>query len=60
MASIHIPVTLIWGRNDLATDVSVAEAASATYRWPLHVIEDCGDDPIIEQPERFLEVLGKV
>lgn len=60
LASIRIPVSLIWGRNDLATDLSVAEAASTTYGWPLHVVEDCGDDPIIEQPERFLEALRKV
>ena len=59
LASIRVPVTLIWGRNDLATDLSVAEAASTTYGWPLHVVEDCGDDPVIEQPERFLEVLRK-
>ena len=35
----------------------VAEAASERYRWPLHVIEDAGDDPPIEQPEAFLRAL---
>ena len=59
LGAIGVPVTLIWGRNDLATDLSVAETASATYGWPLYVIEKCGDDPIMEQPERFLEVLRK-
>jgi pimeloyl-ACP methyl ester carboxylesterase len=35
----------------------VAEAASKRYGWPLHVIEDAGDDPSIEQPEAFLRAL---
>jgi pimeloyl-ACP methyl ester carboxylesterase len=35
----------------------VAEAASARYGWPLHVIEDAADDPPIEQPEAFLRAL---
>jgi pimeloyl-ACP methyl ester carboxylesterase len=57
LASIRVPVMLIWGRQDLATRLAVAEAASARYGWPLHVIDECGDDPVMEQPERFLEVL---
>jgi hypothetical protein len=35
----------------------VAEAASARYGWPLHVIENARDDPAIEQPEAFLKAL---
>lgn len=54
---IVVPTTLIWGRHDLATPVAVAEAASSRYGWPLHVIEDCADDPAIEQPEAFLRAL---
>lgn len=57
LARIAVPTTLIWGRQDLVTDVAVAEAASARYGWPLHVIESAGDDPATEQPERFLEAL---
>ena len=57
LARIAVPTTLIWGRHDLATPLEVAEAAGARYRWPLHVIEDCGDDPPIEQPEAFLRAL---
>jgi pimeloyl-ACP methyl ester carboxylesterase len=57
LASIRVPVTLIWGRQDLATRLAVAEAASVRYGWPLRVIDDCGDDPVMEQPERFLEAL---
>jgi pimeloyl-ACP methyl ester carboxylesterase len=57
LARIAVPTTLIWGRQDLATRVSVAEAASARYGWPLHVIEDCADDPPIERPEAFVAAL---
>jgi pimeloyl-ACP methyl ester carboxylesterase len=57
---IGISTTLIWGRHDHATPLAVAEAASARYRWPLHVIEDANDDPPIEQPEALLRVLRAV
>ena len=35
----------------------VAETASKRYGWPLHVIEDAGDDPPLEQPAAFLRAL---
>src|SRR5688572_26470248 len=54
---IAVPTTLIWGRHDLGVRLSVAEAASARYGWPLHVIENARDDPAIEQPEAFLAAL---
>jgi pimeloyl-ACP methyl ester carboxylesterase len=54
---ISVPTTLIWGRHDLATPLAVAETASARYGWPLHVIDDAGDDPTVEQPEAFLSAL---
>jgi pimeloyl-ACP methyl ester carboxylesterase len=54
---IVAPTTLIWGRHDLATRLDVAEAASARYGWPLEVIEECADDPPVEQPEAFLAAL---
>jgi FAD/FMN-containing dehydrogenase/pimeloyl-ACP methyl ester carboxylesterase len=54
---IAVPTSLIWGRQDLATPLAVAEAVSARHGWPLHVIEDCADDPPIEQPEAFLRAL---
>jgi FAD/FMN-containing dehydrogenase/pimeloyl-ACP methyl ester carboxylesterase len=55
---IGVDTSLIWGRHDLATPLTVAEAASARYDWPLHVIEDCADDPPVEQPEAFLDALA--
>ena len=57
LARIAVPTTLIWGRHDRATPLSVAEAASARYGWPLHVIENANDDPPVEQPEALLRAL---
>jgi len=57
LASIAVPTTLIWGAKDPVTRVKVARAASERFGWPLHVVEDAGDDPPVEQPEAFLEAL---
>lgn len=57
LARIAVPTTLIWGRHDLATPLQVAEVARARFGWPLRVIENCADDPPIEQPEAFLEAM---
>jgi pimeloyl-ACP methyl ester carboxylesterase len=54
LARIRVPAALIWGRHDLQTRLRVAQVASARYGWPLHVIEDCGVDPNLEQPDAFL------
>jgi pimeloyl-ACP methyl ester carboxylesterase len=54
---IAVPTSLIWGRHDLATSLSVAEQASARYGWPLHVIENAADDPTLDQPEAFTAAL---
>ena len=60
LAGIAVPTTLIWGRHDLATPLSIAEEASARFGWGLHVIDDAADDPPIEQPEAFVKVLRAV
>jgi pimeloyl-ACP methyl ester carboxylesterase len=60
LAGISVPTTLVWGRHDLATSLSVAEAASTRYGWPLHVIEDAANDPAIEQPDALVKVLRAV
>jgi len=54
---IVVPTTLVWGRHDRATPVSVAEEASRRYGWPLHVIENANDDPPFEQPEVLVSLL---
>jgi pimeloyl-ACP methyl ester carboxylesterase len=57
LARIAVPMTLIWGRHDLQVRLRVAEDASARHGWPLHVIDNAGDDPPMEQPEVFLAAL---
>ncbi|HSJ65391.1 MAG TPA: alpha/beta hydrolase [Gemmatimonadaceae bacterium] len=57
LARITVPTTLIWGRQDRANRLRIAEAASKRYGWPLHVIEDCADDPPRDAPEEFLRAL---
>jgi pimeloyl-ACP methyl ester carboxylesterase len=57
LARIVVPTTMIWGRHDLQVQLPVAEVASARLGWPLHVIEDAGDDPALEQPEAFVRAL---
>ena len=54
---ITAPVSLIWGRHDLATPLTVAEAASKRYGWPLRVIENAADDPVMDQPKAFIDAL---
>jgi pimeloyl-ACP methyl ester carboxylesterase len=57
LARIAVLTTLIWGRHDRQARLGLAEAASARYGWPLHVIERAADDPAVEQPEAFLRAL---
>lgn len=57
LARIATPTSLIWGRHDSIVPLSVAQRASAQYRWPLQVIENAGNEPAIEQPEAFLRAL---
>jgi pimeloyl-ACP methyl ester carboxylesterase len=57
LGRITVPTTLIWGREDRANRLRIAEAARARFGWPLHVIEDCADDPPRDQPEAFLRAL---
>lgn len=60
LAAIEAPTTLIWGRQDRALRVRIAERASARYGWPLHIIERAADDPARDQPEAFLGALRTV
>ena len=57
LARIAVPTDLIWGRQDRATRLRVAEEASIRYGWPLHVIENCADDPARDEPAAFLRAL---
>jgi pimeloyl-ACP methyl ester carboxylesterase len=60
LASIAVPTTLVWGRQDLQVLPRVGEAASARHGWPLQVIDHAGDDPPMEQPAAFLKALRAV
>lgn len=57
LARITVPTSLIWGREDIAISLALAESASARYGWPLHVIDASGDDAAMERPEEFLAAL---
>jgi pimeloyl-ACP methyl ester carboxylesterase len=54
---ITVPTSLIWGRYDLQVLLRTAQTASARHGWPLHVIDEAGDDPAVEQPFAFLRAL---
>ena len=55
---IQAPTALIWGRQDRQTPLAVAQQASSRYGWPLHIVEDAGDDPAIEQPQAVMSALS--
>ena len=60
LSRIAVPTTLIWGRQDRATPLAVAQAASARFGWPLHIIDDAADDPTLDRPDVFLKTLRRV
>ena len=57
LARISVPTGLIWGREDRANRLRVAERASERHGWPLRVIDDCADDPARDRPEEFVSAL---
>jgi pimeloyl-ACP methyl ester carboxylesterase len=54
---IAIPTTLLWGRHDRFVPLGLAEEAAARLGWPLHVIDDAGHAPHIEQPGAFVDAV---
>ena len=57
LARIDVPTCLIWGREDRALRLPIAEQASERHGWPLHVIDGSADDPARDQPAAFLRAL---
>ena len=57
LQSIEVPTDLLWGRHDRMVPLRVGETASSKLGWPLHVIDDAGHVPHIEQPEAFLDAV---
>jgi pimeloyl-ACP methyl ester carboxylesterase len=55
---IHIPVSLIWGKNDKITPPEVAiEFNHLLSDSDLHWIDHCGHAPMMEQPDEFNRLL---
>ena len=54
---IEVPTALLWGRHDRFVPLRLAESPSARLGWPLHVIDDAGHVPHLEQPDAFLAAL---
>jgi pimeloyl-ACP methyl ester carboxylesterase len=54
---IAVPTALLWGRHDRFVPLDLAEGASARLGWTLHVIDDAGHVPHIEQTDAFLQAL---
>jgi pimeloyl-ACP methyl ester carboxylesterase len=57
LSRIRTPTCLVWGRQDRAIKLAVAEEASARFGWPLHVVDDCADDPPRDRPVEFVRAL---
>lgn len=56
---IDVPTELLWGRQDRMVPLRLAEDASSALGWPLHVIDDAGHVPHLEQPDRFVRALSE-
>jgi pimeloyl-ACP methyl ester carboxylesterase len=56
LAGIAVPTSLVWGRHDRVMRLRIAQAASARYGWPLHVVEDAGHFAV-ERPQAFRAAL---
>jgi 2-hydroxymuconate-semialdehyde hydrolase len=54
---IRVPVHLLWARHDRFVGLEVGEEASRRLGWPLHVVDQAGHVPHIEQTEAFLRAL---
>jgi pimeloyl-ACP methyl ester carboxylesterase len=58
LPKIHIPVSLIWGKDDKITPPEVAiEFNQLLPDSELHWIDKCGHAPMMEQPQEFNKYL---
>jgi pimeloyl-ACP methyl ester carboxylesterase len=58
LRGIAVPTALLWGSGDRLLPLSIAQSASTRFGWPLHVIDDAGHLPHVEQPNAFLDALA--
>jgi len=54
---IDVPTALLWGERDRMTSLSLATDTTGRLGWPLHVVDEAGHVPHIEQPLAFVEAL---
>lgn len=58
LPGLHLPVLLVWGRQDRITPLEVGmEFQALLPQAALAVIEDCGHAPPLEQPEAFSQIM---
>jgi len=57
LASIKVPVALIWGTGDRLMKFRIGERVARAFDWPLYPIEECGHGPHIERPGPFVDAL---
>ncbi len=58
LPKFHLPVSLIWGKNDIVTPPEVAEEFhSLLPNSTLYWIDKCGHAPMMERPEEFNRIL---
>ncbi|SFW59037.1 Pimeloyl-ACP methyl ester carboxylesterase [Sinomicrobium oceani] len=58
LRNIELPVLLIWGMQDIVTPISVAEEFYLSFpKASLHLINECGHVPMMEQPQAFNDIL---
>lgn len=55
---MHLPVCLVWGRNDNITPAFVGEEFHKLLpKSELYIIDKCGHAPMMEQPQEFNRIL---
>lgn len=60
LPNIHVPVCLIWGKNDNITPPEVAEEFHKKLPDSnLYWIDKCGHAPMMERPEEFNHILSQ-
>ncbi len=60
LGTIHVPVLVIWGRQDPTIPVRYAQMAMTGFRdVRLHLFEQCGHLPQLEYPEQFNRLVGE-
>ena len=60
ITKMHVPVCLIWGKEDSITPVFVAEEFHKLLPdSELNIVEKCGHAPMMEKPGEFNEILER-